>query len=61
MTLVFHQDGPRAGEFDDLPPQELRTHLVYDGPRWLGVYSRSEPVRFQQTPRGRAEVWVART
>ena len=37
----------------------LRTSvLVYDGPRWIGVYERWEPPQELSTPRGTAEVWV---
>jgi hypothetical protein len=34
--------------------------LVYDGPRWFGVYQRFEPVQVRATPSGPAEVWVVR-
>jgi len=32
--------------------------LVYDGPRWFGVYQRSEPVQMRSTSEGPAEVWI---
>ncbi len=32
--------------------------LVYDGPRWFGVYAPSDPPRTVVTPQGDAQVWV---
>ena len=61
MRLVFHWGGPRHGEVDDVPDELLASSvLVYEGPRWFGVYERFEPVQLQGTPRGPAEVWVVR-
>ena len=60
-TLVFHWGGPRHGEVDELPVESLASAvLVYDGPRWFGVYERFQPVRLQTTPNGPAEVWIVR-
>lgn len=61
MPLVFHWGGPRHGEVDQVPPESLASSvLVYDGPRWYGVYERLEPAQLHSTPRGPAEVWVVR-
>ena len=61
MTLVFHWGGPRHGEVDKLPMEALASStLVYDGPKWFGVYEQFQPVRKQATPQGQAEVWVVR-
>jgi hypothetical protein len=61
MTLVLHWGGPRHGEVDELPAESLASStLVYDGPRWFGVYEQFRPVRTQPTPQGQAEVWVVR-
>jgi hypothetical protein len=46
---------------DDVRPELLTSSvLVYDGPRWFGVYQRFEPVQVRDTPNGPAEVWVVR-
>ena len=59
MPLVFHWGGPRHGEVDTVPPELLSSAvLVYDGPRWFGVYERFQPVQVRDTPDGPAEVWV---
>ncbi len=61
VSLVFHWGGPRHGEVDDVPAELLVSALlVYDGPRWFGVYERSEPTRVKDTAQGPAEVWVVR-
>ena len=61
MPLVYHWGGPRHGDVAELRPDQLNTSvLVYDGPRWFGVYQRFEPVRVQDTAQGPAEVWVVR-
>jgi hypothetical protein len=61
MPLISHWGGPRHGEIDDVPADQLASSvLVYDGPRWFGVYQRFEPVQLQDTPHGPAEVWVVR-
>lgn len=58
-VLVAHDGGPRAGHVTAVPVHLLSSYLVYDGPRWLGVYQRSCPLRILQTGRGDAEVWTA--
>ena len=59
MPLIFHIGGPRDGEVGDVPERDLATSvLVYDGPRWLGVYEPADPPSKVDTPPGRAEVWV---
>ena len=59
MPLIFHWGGPRHGEIDEVPAESLAsTVLVYDGPRWFGVYQRLEPVPVRSTAEGPAEVWV---
>ncbi|SFO04188.1 hypothetical protein SAMN05660359_01150 [Geodermatophilus obscurus] len=61
MPLVLHWGGPRHGDVDDVRPELLTSSvLVYDGPRWFGVYQRFEPVQVRDTPNGPAEVWVVR-
>jgi hypothetical protein len=61
MPLIFHWGGPRHGEVEDVPAAMVASSvLVYDGPRWFGVYERFEPVRVQDTAQGPAEVWVVR-
>ena len=61
MSLVFHWGGPRHGDVDDVPAELLVSAvLVYDGPRWFGVYERFQPVQVQDTTQGLAEVWVVR-
>jgi hypothetical protein len=37
----------------------LSGYLVYDGPRWIGVYVRTDPPRSLATPDGPAQVWVS--
>ncbi len=61
VPRVLHWGGPRHGEVDDLRAEMLTSSvLVYDGPRWFGVYQRYEPVQVRDTPEGPAEVWVVR-
>jgi hypothetical protein len=61
MSLIYHWGGPRHGDVDDVPPELLASSLlVYDGPRWFGVYQRFEPVAVQPSRTGFAEVWVVR-
>jgi len=61
VPLIFHWGGPRHGEVDDVPAESLASSvLVYDGPRWMGVYERSQPPQMHDTPQGPAEVWVVR-
>jgi hypothetical protein len=33
--------------------------LIYDGPKWIGVYEPAEPPRTVPTIVGPAEVWVS--
>jgi hypothetical protein len=58
MPKVIHQGGPRHGQVDDLEADALRGALVYDGPRWLGVYRPADPPRVFRTASGDAQVWV---
>ena len=59
MTLICHVGGPRDGEVGEVPEQHLATSvLVYDGPRWIGVYEPADPPRKVDTMQGQAEVWV---
>ncbi|MGY1804897.1 hypothetical protein ACI78T_16575 [Blastococcus sp. SYSU D00922] len=61
MALISHWGGPRHGEVDEVPAEQLASSvLVYDGPRWFGVYQRFEPRQVQETAQGPAEVWVVR-
>ena len=61
MPLIFHWGGPRHGEIEEVPAGSLASSvLVYDGPRWFGVYQRSEPVQMRSTSQGPAEVWIVR-
>ncbi len=61
VPLIFHWGGPRHGEVDDVPAESLASSvLVYDGPRWMGVYERSQPPQMHETAQGPAEVWVVR-
>ena len=57
-ALVAHEGGPRAGQVDRLPEGLGDRFLVYDGPRWFGVYGRSVPLRTHRTEQGVAEVWT---
>lgn len=60
-SLVLHWGGPRHGEVDGVATDLLASSvLVYDGPRWFGVYQRFEPAQVRATPDGPAEVWVVR-
>jgi hypothetical protein len=61
VPLILHWGGPRHGELDEVSDALTSSSLlVYDGPRWIGVYERFEPVEVRDTPRGPAEVWVVR-
>ena len=61
MPRIYHWGGPRHGAVDDVPAESLSSAvLVYDGPRWFGVYERFQPVQLQDTAEGPAEVWVVR-
>ena len=59
MSLICHVGGPRDGDVGEVPDRMLATQvLVYDGPRWFGVYAPADPPRKASTPLGKAEVWV---
>ena len=59
MALILHVGGPRDGDVGEVADQLLATGvLVYDGPRWIGVYAPADPPRKAATPRGPAEVWA---
>ena len=61
MPLIYHWGGPRHGELAEVPAELLSSNiLVYDGPRWFGVYERLDPPQLHQTPDGPAEVWAVR-
>jgi hypothetical protein len=61
MPLILHWGGPRHGEIDEVPAELLASSvLVYDGPRWIGVYERLKPVQVRSTSGGPAEVWIVR-
>jgi hypothetical protein len=60
VTVIIHEGGPRAGDVADVADLPLEHFLVYDGPRWFGVYERSRPLRRVPTPSGAAEVWTVR-
>ena len=61
MPLILHIGGPRDGQLDDVPADALATSvLVYDGPRWLGVYEPVDPPQTLVTPHGEAQVWAVR-
>ncbi len=59
MALILHVGGPRDGDVGEVADPMLATSvLVYDGPRWFGVYAPSDPPRTVVTPQGDAQVWV---
>lgn len=58
-TLVVHRGGQRNGELAEVSTALLGSFLVYDGPRWLGVYRPSDPPQTVQTAHGPAQVWEA--
>ena len=59
MPLILHLGGPRDGQVDHVPDDAVTSSLlVYDGPRWLGVYERVEPRETVVTAMGTAEVWA---
>jgi hypothetical protein len=61
VPLILHWGGPRHREIADVPAEQLASALlVYDGPRWFGVYERTDPVQNRDTEQGTAEVWVVR-
>jgi hypothetical protein len=61
VPLIFHFGGPRDRDVADVPAELLASLvLVYDGPRWMGVYERLEPPQALRTSRGPAEVWIVR-
>jgi hypothetical protein len=59
--LIHHWGGPRHGQTDEVPADSIASSLlVYDGPRWIGVYEPVSPPRVHQTPKGPAAVWIVR-
>ena len=51
--------------FTHWPVDSHRDHrvtslLVYDGPKWIGVYESIEPPQVRDTPQGPAAVWIVR-
>lgn len=58
-ALIAHEGGPRHGDIAEVPTAQLISVLVYDGPRWLGVYRRADPPRAVPTAQGLAQVWEA--
>ena len=61
MPLILHWGGPRHAEVDEVPDWMLTSSLlVYDGPRWVGVYEPLDPPQKSDTSQGPAEVWVVR-
>jgi hypothetical protein len=58
VTVIIHAGGPRAGDVADIAELPTDSYLVYDGPRWFGVYERSRPLRTVRTDLGDAEVWT---
>jgi hypothetical protein len=61
VPLIFHWAGPRDQQVAQVPAAALKSSiLVYDGPRWIGVYERLEPLQVLPTAQGQAEVWVVR-
>ncbi len=60
MPLILHWGGPRHGDVEDIPEGMLTSLLVYDGPRWIGVYEPLDPPQKRDTVKGPAEVWVVR-
>jgi hypothetical protein len=60
VTVIIHAGGPRAGDVADVADLPTDSFLVYDGPRWFGVYERSRPLRTVPTDLGDAEVWTVR-
>ena len=61
MPLILHWGGPRHAEVDEVPDWMLTSSLlVYDGPRWIGVYEPLDPPQKRATPQGLAEVWAVR-
>jgi hypothetical protein len=58
MTLIYFEGGQRDGQTDRYDGRLDRGELlVFDGPDFLGVYQRSEPVSTVPTKDGEAEVW----
>jgi hypothetical protein len=56
MPLVLRWGGPRHDEVDEVPDRMLTSSLlVYDGPRWIGVYEPLDPPQKRATPQGGAE------
>lgn len=61
MPLIIHWGGPRHEHVDEVPAELVSSSLlVYDGPRWVGVYEPLDPPQVRDTAKGPAEVWVVR-
>lgn len=61
MALILHWGGPRHEEVDEVPDSMLTSSLlVYDGPRWIGVYEPLDPPQKRNTAKGLAELWIVR-
>ena len=61
MPLILYRGGPRHDEVDEVPDWMLTSSLlVYDGPRWIGVYEPLDLPQKRDTRKGLAEVWVVR-
>ena len=56
MTTIYFEGGQRDGEIARVDDEFADERLVYDGPKWIGVYARAEPPRTVPTivgPAGR--------
>ena len=61
MPLIYHWGGPRHGHVDHVADELIVSSLlVYDGPKWIGVYEPIEPPQVRDTPQGPAAVWIVR-
>lgn len=57
--MIAHQGGQRDGHIAKVRTADLASYLVYDGPRWIGVYRLVDPPRTIVTRYGLAQVWEA--
>ena len=58
MTLVYFEGGQRSGQVENYDPApDPDRPIVFDGPEWIGVYQRSDPLHVVRTKDGTAEVW----